>query len=223
MQELRRYVIEEYGDITTALNCIVRVVEKETTPAASNDRAISNHLIRMVSMIQKIERLKTRETIPDSKWEAIVLETQFLDRIVHMLNPELERDLYVIMRRQGLNTNRLKGPLVFKQIKLFCEDFSELISKTADRQEKAKAEAKRSSKSIHAVSSQPQESTLDEGGEVHSVYNNMRSGQSRGNWYNTKWRNPCPIQSHDHELGTCKAFMQMTPKEMRFRATNRLC
>ena len=50
----------------------------------------------------------------------------------------------------------VEGPLVFKQIKTFCEDFSELTGKTADRQEKTQAEAaksKKPSKSSHSAAS----------------------------------------------------------------------
>ena len=49
-------------------------------------------------------------------------------------------------------------------------------------------------------------------------------GKTRsGKWYDSKYRFPCPLSKHSHEIGTCTDFFKKEPKNRKWASYRKLC
>lgn len=213
IEEMKTALIKEYGDIHTTLNCIVREVDRQTIPSIDNNRALSNYMVKMVSMIRKCMKVKETKRL-EAKWASVVLENPFLTRIINLLPPSMIKDLYTVLTSKSFTISKLEGDYALQCIMKFCEDQGDIATNTADRQDKqSNNRSKKPSKpagAANAAMSQQEDDYVEDNDtpgqpQVHAV--------TLKRWHNTKLQFPCPIKQHDHELGVCQSFFSMSAPE----------
>ena len=228
ISQLREYLIETYGDIHTVTDGILKVIEKLSIPQIEDYKGTATYLTKLLSAIQKIDKLKEESKIDQKAWEAVVLAPHFMGRLINLLHPSLELEFTKQLGRAGLNSKKIFGISAFQELISFCSENSTAMGRLAERVDKNQGakqkETEKPQKTAHAFRSEEKDYERDEYQqndekiEEETVYYTNNNG-----WYNPKWKKPCPLKNHDHELGTCKIFMAMKPYRRKEAVGKKIC
>ena len=213
--KLKAWLIDQYGDVITIVNLLVSYLENIRKPSSAHNERLS-FFLTISNTITRLERLEAIPQMEAGKLKEHMQSRVIIDRLVGTL-PEADDTKFIqIIRDNGLNTNKLQGPYVLEQFKVFIngmvDEQKRLVERTTKGQNpRPKPKGPPGTPGTH---SGWWEDSDDEGAFGYSVAV-MGASRPSGPWWKNGLNFPCPIVGHEHELNSCEEFLLLTPKQRR--------
>ena len=150
----------------------------------------------------------------------------FMQRLVDLLPTDDSIEYSKALRRQNIDPRKIFGQYAYDQLIIYCSNEGEAMEHAASRSSSGKIPEKTKSKAVHATS-KDQYSSDEDTPTVHAFQrkkNPTRNAPAcEKDWANKKWKTPCGLGSHDHEITACKDFFTLTPYERRLQTIRKVC
>ena len=227
---LKEYLLEEYGDYDTICDLNIGSLEKVKRPKTSEFRERSELFVKIKAVLQKLEKLKERPEINTIQLKTHIHSKMFMTRILKVMLPEDEVQFSLTLSRLGIDSKKMCGPHTYSELINFSQEMISALTRGALRSEDTAGSSRnttgdRSVRSSHFMSSPGESVEVVETNHVaHSRGSESpKVSRSPPRWYNRKHIMPCPMDNHNHELGTCAEFFSNTPLERRKASSGRMC
>ena len=227
--DLRAWLLRFFGDISFILNQLVVSLEATKKPPKDDLHARLSYFSALSMFFFRVDQLAIlSKTEPNTISEYLSSLTVF-DKLVRLLPEQDELDLFSRAREKHLDVSQLQGEYalgIYKSLVLArVEDLQRTIEKRSPKnllvpQPLAKPKAQH----INLCD-------LETLGHVDintssGATNTITPSKPTENWFRNGLSFPCNIEGHDHELSSCKEWLQLTPtqrKELGKKQNRRLC
>ena len=207
--KLKRWLIEQFGDLTFILNQMIGALETTKPPHINDMSARLSYFTAISRFLFRADRLSRYEGIDERAVEVFIASLTTMHRLINILPDSDELDLINEFRSQAISTSQPHGAAALAIYKKLITAKVEDATRSKSRLE-ARANIptqKPKQKTTNTVVSTPP--TEQEPVPVALATNPQTP------WWTNGLAFPCPIATHDHELGTCTEFFLLTPEARR--------
>ena len=243
---IKSFLETKYGDVVTITSTILDDLESTKKPSPNSSiKTISTYMTSVLSGMYRLTGLSNTPGINVNELDLCIYSRSFLRRIRELLPEDHIMRLDRRASDKGFDPERITGEDGFKMITSYinreligmdhiAKDNSKRNAEQPTNPDKARS--KRSPKRANMVTlkpSTPSSSTEDEGdeGTVNHVRppnkgtRNKKKGQTKPpeKWQNENLKFPCPMENHNHELGTCESFLSIEGSARLKHSKRKLC
>ena len=223
---LKNWLLKEYGDYLCVTESMVSNLEAIAKPSIKDYAARADYFLKLESMLQKIEKLKDNKEVDSVLLKNHVYSQPFMKRIIALLPTEDMIEYTKIIGNSGYDTRRIMGEAPYTHLVTYCKNEGAAMETAAVRQSSTRNTEKTKGRAVHAAAKGFSESgSDDEVGTVHGVQKRKETRKItiERDWANPKWKFPCPLDKHDHEVASCVEFFALTSQERRSATIKRQC
>ena len=217
---IQDHLLENYGDIDSVVNSMLRSVEISTKPTIKDRKGKNIYIRKLFNALQKIESIPEKTTIPQEVWETSVLSKNSLLRLMRLLTDEDQEIFAGKLSAAGFPKTRIFGKYPFQALVKFVEEMSITTAQLVDLETNTTTPSSvqpQQRKAAHVV----QEEQIAEPKQPTSSSSINLSVQQP--WFDNRFSKPCGINSHQHEIGHCPDFWTLTPYRRRSNTDRRIC
>lgn len=226
--KLRAWLLTEFGDCLTVTDFLVSNLEMISKPSAKNYPQRAEYLLKVESVLHKLSSLGNETAIDMQSLQTYLHSQQFMKRLIDLLPLEDEIEYSRILARDGQDTRKVKGVRSFNHLVTFVSNEVAAMERIADKAYLTKASDEQKSTIEHATINNS--NTINDDSNLQSSYAFQGKREfkpklppmSKG-WFNPKWKLPCPMHAHDHEIADCAEFFSLPSGEKRRISTRKLC
>ena len=212
---MKNWLICNYGSPSRIVGDIVSSLIDKRKPGANNRKEKFVYYSAIIGALQRLEKLSRSIQVNRDELESCLLSRSTYTSLINLL-PSAERDLWVReMNTAGLDFRNPEGSNTLACFKRVCmierntnenyrENSNTVSSSTTPNNKKAHS-------SNHLLSELDEEVPVQ---EPHVMTVKTPSPAARlSRTPTTKWKFPCPLVNHDHEVKKCREFFDMSPRE----------
>ena len=223
-QALQKHLIDNYGDLDYVVDGILRGVEKLRKPHEDNTRDRHVYMKRLLGALQKLEAIPERMDINKKVWELTVLAHNSFTRILKLLTKKDNDEFSKILTTAGISTVRLSGKIPFAALLQFVQDVGINTARALELEASVSSAPDTQKKGAHVV----QEDVVDSVQASASNHDFMKTASSVNAaspqpWYDLKYRKPCAMLGHKHEITDCPEFWALPPFKRRIVTDRKIC
>ena len=240
--KMKQFLIKEYGQVNLIIDSHLRALRALKVPSAGSSKTNQADYYRSCySILAGIQSLPNTPGIPKNDLTNIIYSHETI-RVITSLLPSITQSILNRLRDKSLDTSLLQGKGVFDVIiEIVKTRFADLdfVCKLQGNSEPKEKERSTQAKNVHVTqAAAPANDNSSQSPAVHfqsspkqsrkqkknnnnnKTTNNQNKGKS---WYNSIYKHPCPINKHDHEIGTCRKFFDLDPKSRRYVMGKKSC
>ena len=232
-KRLKEFLIKEYGHYLKVTEALIITVESLGFPARNDSKKRSEYFLKFGSLLEKLQTLPDEEGIDKDKMTEHIRSPAVLNRLAKLLPWEDEQE-YVMRLPDDIDATMLAGDIPFDHLVTFVKRKVKAAGRTVTRQPERPAE-KPKGKSVHASDNSgsnppknpnpapdPNPSQQHQTQGAHAVRARNFVPNIIG-WADPKFKNPCPMQDHKHEVQECTEFFTKSPYERQDLAKGKMC
>lgn len=238
---MRKWLISRFGDIKVITDNILKTVAKEFLPGeSSSHQTLAVYYRKLNSVIKKLQELSKTVDMPVSELEAHMYSAEFLTKLMKFVPRRTNIVFMDNMTSNGEDDNQVKGESAFKLLaKTIFTHFSShnrsARVESANGLGKEKTQKEKSppkKKTVHQVQVTGGNDTgtaSDDESSCAVHYQHSTSKPSKNPTKNraapsgSKFRFPCTLQNHSHEVGECAEFFSLSPVERQKSGSKKVC
>ena len=250
---LKEFLLQKYGDPRTMCTNIAKSIPTEPPSDYSLTVNLVDHYRILDAATKKVDELFKLPTVNQQELTAYAFSGEFITRLFNVMPYKARNELLIKLTQQGLNTTALQGPQVYRAMKEIITMNCNVIeshhrlnplpqAKVRTQQPKSKhveVQSGTGDTTVHLTEagdstakgkkSRRKSKKQTDGTTVQANTASVQAAtapktQARKTIpINTKYKYPCPISKHDHEVGTCTDFLQARPETRRMLSTGRMC
>ena len=234
-KRLKEFLIKEYGHYLKVTEALIITVESLGFPARNDSKKRSEYFLKFGSLLEKLQTLPEEEGIDKEKMTEHIRSPAVLNRLAKLLPWEDEQE-YVMRLPDDIDATMLTGDIPFDHLVTFIKRKVKAAGRTVTRQPERPAE-KPKGKSVHVSdnpasnTSKAQNQTPASAPDPTQQHQNQAAYAVRSRnfvptitgWADPKFKNPCPIQGHKHEVQECTEFFTKSPYERQELAKGKVC
>ena len=228
---LKAWLIKEFGDLTTVTEALITMVEVTSKPSLKDYTGRAEYFLKLKSVLQKIQKLESQSGISKKELNRYIHSQLFMKRLVNLLPTDDEIEYAKILGRVGVDPRKISGVYAFQELVTYCSNEGCAMERAVGRVKSNKTTEKSKSKTAHVTSlSNSGMSSSEEdipsvafAGQKKKDFTKTPKSLPSKLWFNPKWRFPCPINDHDHELAHCTDFFSLTPAERKRLTGRKMC
>ena len=211
--ELKAWLIKKYGDVMDTTDCIIAQWENHSKPKEKDYKARAEYFFGLVAMIQRINKMKDRKEIDEDELDSYITDKPFFKRLMKLLPPIDVMNLSRIFMKKAISDTHPHGEYALKHYLEYCSEEAHAAKKYTN--------ADSDGRDVIQIETAQKESRSKQKTSKPTVQ--VAAKQADKDWYNKNLKKPCPIATHDHEVGTCEEFFSMTPDQRRKTARGKMC
>ena len=238
--EMRKWLIERFGDVKVITDNILKKLAKETIPDdASSSVAVTNYYRKLNSVLIKIKELNKTVNMPAEELNAHIYSSEFISKLLGFVpqrakfafRQELMSENEDYRRVRGAKSFSILAATIFKRFELndssTKDDTAASLSKIPRSYKPEKTISPRIKKTVHSIDVEYQGTSEDESHSV-SAHFQKKSPTQKGKQDKTqdsekKFKYPCCLKNHTHELGECQEFFAKSPTARKQLAMRQNC
>ena len=249
---MRGWLISRFGDIKIITDNILKIVARETMPGdfASN-KTLTAYYRKLNSAIKKVQGLSKTVDMPIEELNAHIYSAEFIAKLIKYV-PRLAVNAFMDkLVEKGIDTHRIHGQRPFKHLAFAifskfssCSGAAQIEELTntskPPRPQKDKASSQKSvhtaHKEIDDLSGEESEGVSESDSEsedqvscshAQSATPKKQAAQSAPRQKIrvsiSKFKFPCTLNGHDHEVGDCTEFFTTTPSDRQTLGMKKIC
>ncbi len=237
---MRAWLIKRFGDIKVITDGIIRSIAKENIPSESAPyHTIATYYRKLNSVVKKLQELPKTADIPADELKTHIYSSEFMSNLLKYVPRRTKLEFREKLIYAGMDGDRIKGEYAFTILALTVfTHFSshdgaardeEINSVSKERSQKDKLSPKK--KSVHNLIQLEDEGSEDhEEQSEHAIhFQQTKKAASPKNRVgkpatpDLRFKFPCIIQNHSHEVGECAEFFTKTPAERQKLGSKKVC
>ena len=234
-KRLKEFLIKEYGHYLKVTEALIISVESLGHPAKNDLKKRADYFLKLGSLIEKLVILPDEEGIDKEKMYDHIRSPAVLNRLARLLPWEDEQE-YIMGLDDDTDASMLTGDIPFDLLVKFVKRKVKAASRASAKQPD-KPHDKSKGKSSHITESQsssipkvsaPIQNMAPNPPQQHNEQT-VHATRARNfvptvtGWADPKFKNPCPIEGHKHEVQECAEFFAKNPFERKDLANGKLC
>ena len=241
-KRLKEFLIKEYGHYLKVTEALIGTIELLGVPARNDSKKRSEYFMKFRTLLEKLETLPDEDGIDKEKMMEHIRSPAVLNRLSKLLHWEDEQD-FIMDLPDEIDSNMLSGDIPFNHLVAFIKKKVKAATRTAARNPHGQSE-KPKGKSVHTseVSVNPNQPAPIMGPttapapappqqyqnqyfdpSVHAVKRTNFYVPTEVGWADPKYKNPCPMQGHKHEVQECSEFFAKTAFERQEIGRGKIC
>ena len=240
--KLKIWLIDEYGDNITVSDSLISNIENMSKPG-SNCTKKGEYFLKLDCMIKDLKKTSLEDGIDKNLFNDHISSQQIVTRMVLLLPYEEQLEFKKEVNAKGFDTKKLRGEYVFTLFSNFVENTAQALDSMAPKLNPPKEKPKAKPVVFHATTTdEPAQGEEDEEDDlslrdqpglppapaVHAAQRKkpapLKQQQNSGTgWYDSKFKHPCPIKSHSHEIYECNEFFSANAKQRKAFSMKKLC
>ena len=219
-------------------NRIIDVISNAPSDDIHISKDLVEHYIILDAATKKVDELFKLTTVIQEELTNYAFSREFITRLFNVMPFKARNELLVKLTQQGLNTSALQGRPVYlamkKVITLNCSvvenhhklnQVSETCQLEKDNDQNNSDDDANPQNSRHSsdlsgefgIEPIPKHPALPRANDL------ANAAVVDGSAHSSPAKYPCPIENHDHEVGTCEEFMTARPETRRLMTKGKLC
>ena len=195
--ELKRWLVNEYGDPDTIVNEIVSSLSKLSKPIGENQRERFKYFSNISKSVARLDKLIRVPEIEIDELESVLYSKATLRKLFDTLPFVDLQNLGRAMAVNKLDWKNPKGVAAFAFFKDFVDTTRGLLDSF-----KEIGDEKQKSRAVFKIDS-----------NTPPISHPVPQSSKNPPWFNPTLRFPCPLDRHVHELASCKEFLSMSPED----------
>ena len=227
---LKSFLLSEYGDFITVTESLVQNAEGIPKPPHSDYSARAEYFLKVEAMLEKLLKLKNQEGVDAEELMDHVYSLLFMKRLVDLLPTEDELAYTKMIARRGCDTRKITGEYAFNELRRYCSYEGAANERVAARCRITKPVDESEFEAAHVTNKKQVWFSSDkETPAVNSVQRKRVNVQKSSmpkydrEWANGKWKIPCGLPQHDHEVTGCLEFFSLSPSVRRSQTARKIC
>lgn len=246
-QEMKEWLIKRFGQIKGIVNGKLNALKTLKHPSDDCPKTVKADYYRQVySVLSELQNLHVTSDIPKEDLDLYIYTHDAIEKVLKKL-PGSFIDLYMAkLFELDKDPDTYQGKSAFDQVMKLVERFYFSAHNTAKIREgthviKEKPSRKASAstppkKSVNMITKEVSSDSEDDQPSRSVHYQNApkkkeerkqrkpsKSSESSKTWHDPSLKFPCPIKGHKHEIGTCKSFFGLEPKERKKSGYKKIC
>ena len=216
---LRGFLLKKFGEPHTMCIKIADSIPNAPPDDSIISKSLVDHYKILEAALKKIDELFNLPNISQEDLSNYAFSHYYIGRLFGFMPYKARDELLTLLSVRGLNIYNLQGKHVYLMIKQVILKFSSITES-------------------HLLLRPEVETDLNSSGKPHDepeldyfTPNRMKDLTSSAVGDDTAdsiiktchHKFPCPIENHDHEVGTCEDFMTARPETRRLMTTGKLC
>ena len=242
--KMRTWLINRFGDVKVITENILRTLAKDVMPSDNNSsQPLANYYRKLNSVIKQVQELENTVDLPREDLNDYVHSNEFISKVLPFIPEKAKLEFYAKVTASGQDLLRIKGETAFIDLAtivyqhfLIHEGNCRVINSSNlgrshlqnKRPEKQASPPKK--KGVHAVKhnsdTQRDDDDVDTQVAVHFQKTSQprKDDKSKGQKSKvSKFKFPCCLKDHSHELGECESFFKKPPLVRKQSATKHNC
>ena len=233
-KRLKEFLIKEYGHYLKVTEALIISVESLGHPPKNDSKKRADYFLKLGSLIEKLVILPDEEGIDKQKMSEHIRSPAVLNRLARLLPWEDEQE-YIMGLDEDIDASMLTGDIPFDLLVKFIKRKVKAASRASTKQPDKPAD-KPKGKSSHVTESQTFNTTANPAPAQRSAPvpapqqdQTVHATRARNfvptimGWADPKFKNPCPMEGHKHEVQECSEFFSKNPYERKDLANGKLC
>ena len=205
---LRRWLIEQFGNLAFILNQMVAALEIIKPPSINDTAARLSFFTAISRFFFRAEKLSRYEGINQSEVSSFMSSLTTMHRMIQILPEKDESDLISQFRAQGISTMQPLGAPALGVYKNFVTARVEDLQRSKDKINLSTLPASRpKQKNAQTVTTDHQQAS--------EPTPTAMTTKPQAQWWTNGLNFPCPMKDHDHEVGMCPEFFFLSPEARR--------
>ena len=235
---MKTWLIRKFGDVRVITENILKLITKDPKPNESASPAtLTVYYRKLNSVIKRI--LELNKTIKKPDLEAHIYSYEFMARLLSYVPDKARYDFMDKLIDAGEDLDNIHGSRAFSILsktvfRHFClENGSEKVDSasgvnkaTRKHSPTRKSSPSKPRKGAHAVMDLEQSSFDDEESRTCVHFQNTQQSKKKDSKpvkNKSKFKFPCILNKHNHEIGECNTFFKMTSTERKKAAYKKMC
>ena len=241
---LKDFLLKRYGDVWTMCNRIIDVIPNAPPDDIYISKDLVEHYIILDAATKKVDELFKLRTVNQEELISFAFSCEFITRLFNVMPFKARNELLVKLAQQGLNTSALQGRSVYlamkeiitmncsvveshhklNQVSVACqlEEDNDQNNSNDNANPQNSGHISSDMSGEFGIKPELEYSALPRANDLANtavVDNSAHSSPANSRHH----KYPCPIENHDHEVGTCEEFMTARPETRRIMTTGKLC
>ena len=225
---MRKMLLQRYGNLKTITSNLLLQISRDQIPNNTQDVDTQLTYYRKLQFaFQKINKLLSSPDVPVDEVQDYLFSNDFITHILLYLPQEAENDFIRQLQRLDEDTIRIRGKTAFKVLLSTVNQYYEMFDTSARNKSvtrkssitKPKKEGAKTTKHANAITCNDCSSGTDtdsdmDGGpscSIHFQQNKFKKANTPRPVSSYKF--PCIIVGHNHSLGECEEFFQISPQQ----------
>ena len=233
-KRLKEFLIKEYGHYLKVTEALIGTIELLGVPARNDSKKRSEYFMKFRTLLEKLETLPDEDGIDKEKMMEHIRSPPVLNRLSKLLSWEDEQD-YIMDLPEDIDANMLTGNIPFNHLVKFVKRKVKAATRTAARQpervgEKPKGKSVQISESPSINPSKapapvlaPVPAQQHQSQSAHAARPGKHYVPTVIGWADPKFKNPCPMNGHEHEVQECTEFFAKNSFERQDIAKGKMC
>ena len=224
---LKNWLLQEYGDYLSVAETILRNMKAISKPSSKDYGARAEYFLKMESVLQKLTKFQDHENLDSNMLKSHVYSQQFMAELVGLLPTEDAIEYFKMLGRAGMYSTKIMGPKAYSELEMFCKNEGFAMWHVAERNDSFINALEEELSLENIQKSVPQPAPCSTAGPS-SFFSKKKSKNNKMHlplkgWANPKWKIPCPLQDHDHELSSCVEFFSLSCLDKRRLSSRKIC
>ena len=243
--KMRAWLISRYGDVRTITDNIINVIARENLPSDDTPTIrLTNYYRKLDFVVKRIQELGKTVDMPIGDLEAHIYSYEFLNRLISYTPQKAKFELFDKLIAANVNVLRIRGKEAFLELSkmvhkhfVMNESASRSDSVNVSNQKQRNPEKHQSPKKKKSAHSVRKKSDTSDGEEdvcpgVHfnkaappkkDKRDRTDSQAKKKGTIDSKFKFPCSLKNHNHELGECQEYFNTTAKDRKTAAKYKNC
>ena len=216
---MKKWLIKRFGEVKVITDNVLKLVSKERIPTdCSSDLASASYYRRLNSVVKKLQELSKTVDLPNDELITHIYSSEFLAKLLRYVPRRTELEFRERLAYNGEDVDHIKGRAAFSTLAMtIYSHFSALSGAVRHIELDTKEELQKEKTSIKKKSVQKAKEESTHG--VH--FQGVKSKKDQSD--KQRFRHPCTLPQHTHEVGECAEFYTKTPKERQQLGKKKVC